>query len=107
MTTRSTSNPYLPPTLRGDTRAERHRTISAPPRQQESAPVGTTAEVLGWVGRDAGRAAVALDQELSRKRPRVTLVAALESVLETPGAAPAKTSVVGMDQLRERLGLLR
>jgi hypothetical protein len=114
MSAQPPSNPYLPHTLNGETLAVRPgRDDAAPepqaavaPKQQQparsAAVTGTTAEVLSWVGGDYGRAEAALRQELDRKNPRVTLVAALESILDTP-----RRQGEGMDVLREKLGLLR
>lgn len=47
---------------------------------EEDVPDGTVAEILEWVGEDAGRARKAIDAELVRDDARSTLLTALEPV---------------------------
>lgn len=73
-------NPYLPHSLRTD---------DAPPvapKQPEpmkigGLPVGTTVQIVDWVGDDADRARLALDREKEQDRPRVRLVTELTTVI--------------------------
>jgi hypothetical protein len=58
------------------------------PEDPESANIpfpaeGTAAEALAWVGDDTARAAVALDAEQAKDKPRSTLVKQLEKLAES------------------------
>lgn len=44
-------------------------------------PRGLTKEILAWVGDDKERAQRALDQEKADEKPRVTVIKALEAIL--------------------------
>lgn len=48
----------------------------------DGVPDGSAKDVLGWVGDDRARAALALQAESRRDKPRSTLVADLEKVAE-------------------------
>lgn len=48
----------------------------------DEVPAGSIATVVGWVGEDRDRAERALSAEQSAEKPRVTLVAALTTLLE-------------------------
>lgn len=48
----------------------------------DGVPDGTAVDVLGWVGDDPARAALALLAEQKREKPRTTLVANLEKVAQ-------------------------
>ena len=51
-------------------------------RQTSGPPAGSAKQVLAWVDGDPARAAVALDAELARDKPRRSVVAALEEILD-------------------------
>jgi len=52
---------------------------SSPAPSTSSVPDGSVDEVLAWAGDDYARRAAALASEQARKRPRKTLLAALEA----------------------------
>lgn len=62
----------------------RKKTAPAPEpvEQKLVAPVGTIGAVLAWVGEDKERAEVALEQEKGEDKPRKSLIAQLEEVLD-------------------------
>jgi len=54
-----------------------------PPKEEPPAELdidGTAADVLAWVGEDPERAAVALEAEQAKEKPRSTLVKQLEKL---------------------------
>jgi hypothetical protein len=62
------------------------RALLEPPRKETGEPPteldidGTAADVLAWVGEDRERAAVALEAEQAKDKPRSTLVKQLEKL---------------------------
>lgn len=84
-------NPYLPHSLRTDD------VPSAAPKQPqpmtiEGIPVGTTVQIVAWVGDDPERAKLALDREREQDRPRVRLVTDLTTVIRRAERAAAEPS---------------
>lgn len=53
--------------------------------ESEPVPVGTTVEVMDWVGDDGERAQRALDAENENDTPRKTLVSQLEKMIAKEG----------------------
>lgn len=53
-----------------------------PVEEKLVAPEGTIGAVLTWVGEDKDRAEVALEQEKAEDRPRKSLTAQLEEILD-------------------------
>ena len=81
-------NPYLPHSLRDGT-ATKSAYRSAPPAQTiGGVPVGTSVQIQEWVGDDPDRAARALARERESERPRITLVANLETIIRRSGGTP-------------------
>lgn len=67
----------------GEPESEGATAEGSPPSSPETIPsdVETVPQVIDWVGGDVDRALVALDVEQQRPSPRVTLVEALEALL--------------------------
>ena len=73
-------NPFLPHSQRGSTPAPAPKRV-AQTIEVDGIPVGTTVQILDWVGDDADRARLALDRERMQDRPRVKLVTELTTVI--------------------------
>ena len=86
-------NPYLPHSLRDDSNVIPFPHRPAPPLQTKGGvPVGTSVQIQEWVGNDPDRALLALEREKESERPRITLLAHLQSVLKKQGIAVEQDS---------------